>query len=287
MTMLDRVDRVLIAVKDRQAAAENYRSLLGAEIVAERTSERLGCRRTVMALGTSEIELCQPHGEGPVADHLEEWGEGLFAGGVSTPTPIALQARLAACGVPFATEDEQVHLEPAALGGMRLVISPSRMRRRVGLVCHLYELTNTLVSPWQPVVERCTRMFGLDAAKYAPISSERFGYDGVLTLFDPPGRLDRFEIVTASDPTYAMGRFARKRGDALYMCYVEVDDLPGLIRRLDARGGRWTPRQPNPKDERDGLWIHPSVLNGLLLGVSRLSYAWTWSGRPELVEPAA
>lgn len=285
--MLDRVDRVLIAVKDRRAAVENYHALLGTEVVAERPSERLGCERTVLALGTSEVELCQPHGEGPVADHLEQWGEGLFAGGVSTPNPIALQARLASFGVPFATENEQILLEPEAFAGTRLVISPSRARRRVGLATHLYELTNTLVSPWRPVVERCTRMFGLDAGKFAPISSERFGYDGMLTLFDPPARLDRFEIVTASDPKHAMGRFAQKRGDALYMCYIETDDLPEMIRRLDARRVKWTPRQPDPKQERDGLWIHPSGLNGLLLGVSRTGYAWTWSGRPELVKPAA
>lgn len=285
--MLDRVDRVLIAVRDRNAAAESYRAILGAEAVAELHSERYACERTILAVGTSEIELCQPTGEGPVADFLDEFGEGLFAGGVSTTNPIALQARLAAFGVPFATEDARVLIEPEAFLGTRLVISPSVARRRVGVATHLYELTCTLKSPWQPAVERCTRMFGLDAGKYAPISSERWGYDGVLTLFDPPGHLDRFEIVTATGTAHAMGRFAQKRGDALYMCYVETDDFPELVRRLDARGAKWTPRQPDRKDERDGLWIHPSALNGLLLGVSRTSYAWTWSGRPELVQPAA
>ena len=38
--------------------------------------------------------------------------------------------------------------------------------------------------------------------------------------------------------------------------------------------------------ERDGLWIHPGALHGLLLGVSRTTLAWEWSGRPELVRSA-
>lgn len=51
------------------------------------------------------------------------------------------------------------------------------------------------------------------------VDRDRFGYTGTLTLFDPPGRLDR--IVT--DPKSPMGRWAAKRGNSLYMCYAETD----------------------------------------------------------------
>ncbi len=51
-------------------------------------------------------------------------------------------------------------------------------------------------------------------------------------------------------------------------------------------GSRWTRRTQTPQ-ERDGLWIHPSALNGVLMGVSRHSLAWQWSGRPERVQPLA
>lgn len=85
------------------------------------------------------------------------------------------------------------------------------------------------------------------------------------------------------DPASAMGRWVAKHGDSLYMCYVETDDVPAIIGRLAARGARFTPRGPDAATERDGLWLHPNALCGLLLGVSRTSVAWEWSGRPELV----
>ncbi len=33
----------------------------------------------------------------------------------------------------------------------------------------------------------------------------------------------------------------------------------------------------------DTLFVHPKALSGLLLGVSRTSVAWRWSGHPERV----
>lgn len=83
-----------------------------------------------------------------------------------------------------------------------------------------------------------------------------------------------------------MGRFSRKRGDALYMCYVETDDIADVIQRLDSRKHPWISRSGSSK-ERDGLWIPPNVLNGVLIGVSRTSHAWQWSGHPEWVQPLA
>jgi hypothetical protein len=80
-----------------------------------------------------------------------------------------------------------------------------------------------------------------------------------------------------------MGRWGKKHGDSLYMCYCETHDLPELIARLDAAHARWTPRAEPRERERDGLWVHPGALHGVLLGVSRTTLAWEWSGRPELV----
>lgn len=78
-------------------------------------------------------------------------------------------------------------------------------------------------------------------------------------------------------PDTAMGRWAARRGDSLYMCYAETEDVGAIVRRLTRRGARFTPRGG------DGLWIHPSALGGLLLGISRTTVAWEWSGRPERV----
>jgi hypothetical protein len=33
----------------------------------------------------------------------------------------------------------------------------------------------------------------------------------------------------------------------------------------------------------DQIWLHPATLGGMMLGLSRPSMAWSWSGSPERV----
>jgi hypothetical protein len=200
----------------------------------------------------------------------------------------AFRARLGGLGVEALSDGAQCYLEAADTVGMPVVLSPEAPARSpVGLVSHLYEVTNTIVSDWRAAALRFTALFGLDPGRFSSIGSERFGYVGTLALFDPPARLDRIEISQVVNPASAMGRWVERRGDSLYMCYVEVPEVRPVIERLEARRARWTPRGNDPRAERDGLWVHPSALHGLLLGVSRTTLAWEWSGRPGLVAPLA
>ncbi len=80
-----------------------------------------------------------------------------------------------------------------------------------------------------------------------------------------------------------MGRFATKRGQSIYMAYAETDDVQVVIDRLERRGARYAPAGEDASPE--GLFIHPSALHGMLLGVSRTNFAWTWSGHLELASP--
>ncbi len=281
--MLDRVDRVQLVVKDRQTAARTFGEVLGAEPAREAPSAHLGAARLILAMGSSEVELCEPTGPGPAAEHLRSQGEGLMTAGFSTRDMAALQANLRRHGCRFASEGAQLYLEPSETLGMRVVVTPDTTRPAVGLVRHLYEVTNTLVSDWRAAADRYTRIFGLDPSRFSPIASERFGYVGTLAMFDAKDRLDRIEISQVTDSRSAMGRWVARRGDSLYMCYVEADDVRPIIERLAARGGRFTPRGPDAKTERDGLWVHPSALCGLLLGVSRTTVGWEWSGQPARV----
>jgi hypothetical protein len=150
--MLERVDRIQMAVADAAEAAGAFGDLLGAEPTREEDSEYLNARRTILTLGDSEVELCAPRGAGIVRAHLDRWGPGLLAAGFSVASVPALRP-----------------------------------------------------------------------------------------------------------------------------------DVDAIVRRLNRKHARFTPRGGDPLAERDGLWIHPSALGGLLLGVSRTTAAWEWSGRPELV----
>ena len=281
--MLDYVDRILVAVRSLDAAESNYANILAARRVEDFDSPWLNARVRRMQLGATQVELCEPRGEGVVQKHLEQWGEGLMYGGVSTPDLEAFTRYLAVHQVRFTAADGRLYLEPSDLHNMPLVVSTTaRNARGEGPIEFLYELTMVLDSPWQDVAARYADGLGLEPQRNVGISFERFGYTGTLMMFDAD-RLDRIELSEAHDPAFAMGRFSAKRGDALYMCYVQTDDVADIVARLDRHGQRYTRRTQTPV-ERDGLWIHPSALNGVLMGVSRQSLAWQWSGRPDRVQ---
>lgn len=286
--MLERVDRMLLAVRDLEKAAETFARVLDARPVRETSSAHLGARATVLALGESEIELWQPEGPGPARTFLDRWGEGLLAAGYSSGRLDALAARLAQKGAAVVREGDRLYVPGDATGGFPMAISPAAARSGTGAVSFFYEATHALDADWRPVAARYADLFALDAARFSPIESRRFGYEGTLTLFDPPARLDRIELSqTFADQPGAMRRFVEKRGGAgLYMCFAEANDFDALKARLIREGAQFAARAGDIAAERDGLWIHPRSLHGMLLGVSRATFAWTWSGRADLVRPA-
>ncbi len=284
--MLTHVDRIQLVVPDRARAARGFANLLDAAVAREDALPALGARRTTLALGASELELLEPDGAGPVAAFLAATRGGIYAAGFAAPDAGAVRAGLRAQGVGFEEAGEQLLVAAEALGtpGLRAVITPARARERVGLASFLYEVT-LLTNDWKGSADTLARRFALDADAFVPIRSEEFGYEGTLTLFRR-GVLDRVEAITPLDRTKTMGRFFERRGPSLYMCYVESDDTGALRERLLERAPRdFTGPREGPAP--DNLWIHPAALGGLLLGVSRRTFAWTWSGSPERVQPLA
>jgi catechol 2,3-dioxygenase-like lactoylglutathione lyase family enzyme len=276
--MLQRIDRIQLAVRDRRAAVQTFVDILGAEHVRDDESKLLSAHRSVVQAGESEFDLLEPAGDGPVAEHLERWREGIFAAGFSTDDISSLARRLDDRGVAFSEEGGQLFLDADQTRGMRTVISSSRDRLKVGLISWVYEVTN-IVSDHEEAANFYTTAFGLDSARFSPIRSREFGYKGMLTLFDPPDRLDRIELTEITEPSLAMGRFFARRGPSIYMCYVETTDTGPLRERLQAKGCRFADGRENGGGN---LFIHPTALHGMLMGVSRTNLAWTWSGRPEL-----
>ncbi len=283
--MLKRVDRVQIAVRERAAAERVAAEVFGAEVVRRDEVAPYRARRTTMQAGASLIELLEPDGAGPVEEFVTRWGGGLFAAGFSADDVDAAARHFDKLDVRYERATGQLFLDPAATFGMRTVISAHHERAPVGAIRWIYEVTN-VVRDWRAAAERYARLFALDQSKFSPITSVEFGYTGTLTLFNPPARLDRIEIAEITKPDLAMGRFHRKRGDALYMFFVETDDVDALARRLPARsGGRgvWRTDEAGAAE----TFIHPTQFLGVLVGVSRTEQAWMWSGDPERARHAA
>jgi hypothetical protein len=284
--MLTQVDRVQIVVSDGERTAASFERLLGAVRGREDRLASLAAKRYVLQLGQSEVELLQPDGSGRAADFLARTKGGLIAPGFAARDPGALRAHLKAQGVEAVEEGHQVFvpLDSIDLPGLYVVISPQAERRPAGAVTSLYEAT-LLVKDFASTVRDVAALFALESQHFVPIRSEEYGYEGTLTLFDPQ-RLHRMEIITPNDASKTMGRFfARRGGPCWYMCFAEAEDLlPLRARLMEHAPAQWTGPQG---DTVDSLFIHPPALGGMMLGVSRTSFAWVWSGHPEWVQPSA
>lgn len=272
--MVTRVDRIQVAVPERRAAGDRWVSLLGAEHEGEGKVEALRAVRSTYRLGDGCVEFLEPDGAGPLMDALARRGPHLFAGGVAAPDVDAVVDRLRSKGLDPAVEGGQVHM---SAGGVPLVVSAASDRPTVGLVDFIYEITDLRhdAAAW---ASRYADLFGIDESQFVPITSPEYGYTGTLTLFDH-SRLDRLEVITPMDPEKTMGRFFARYGEVLYMCYVESSRTSEIFGRAKDQGAPLT-------GDRSGLFLHPAALGGVMLGVSRRTAAWRWSGHPERVERA-
>ena len=70
--MLGRLNHVAIVVPDLDAAAENYRTKLGAKVSVPQIEATHGVRVVFVELPNTKIELLEPHGDAsPVVSFLE------------------------------------------------------------------------------------------------------------------------------------------------------------------------------------------------------------------------
>ncbi len=277
--MLEKVDGVILAVHDANAAAETFAALFDAKKEMVEHSNALGADVTFLRLGTDHILLAVPTADGLIADHITTWGEGIVGVAFAAKDPAAVAKHVESRGVSVTDDDGAWLIDPSRTHGLLTLLVPFAERESVGAISFLYEVTH-LVADWQAVSDFWTEIFGLEGAKFSPISSKEYGYDGTLTLFDPPAKLDRIEVVYPHDAQLAMGRFFVKRGEGPYMFFMETDDMPAVRDRLNAAGARFAPKEE--PEQPNSLFVHPSSTHGVLIGVSPKNLAWVWSGRPEL-----
>lgn len=285
-----RVDRVQLAAPSRRDAAAGWVRLLGAEHDRDDRVAVLGALRSTYRLGSGFVEILEPDGAGRVADAVAARGAHLYAAGVATDDLGAFVARLRPRGADPAVEGAQAFLDLADTGnhGLRLVVSTHRPGPCVGEIDFFYEVTN-LVHDAAAVTAQYADRFGLDAAAFVPIASPHYGYAGTLTLFDRD-RLDRLEVITPDRPGTTMYRFFERVGESLYMAFAESGRLAAIAERVAEAGAKATLVPAAPQAAAAGLdtiFLHPPALGGMMLGLSRRTHAWIWSGHPERVEPAS
>lgn len=285
--MLKRIDRLQVAVPDRARAETSWRQLLGAVPAGEDRVECLGASRTRLRLGDGFVELLEPDGAGPLSDAVGKRGAHLYAAGATSDDVDAVVVQLRSQGLAVHLEGGQAFVDPGTAGevGFRIVLSPDEDRDTVGDLDFFYE-TTLLVADAVSAAASCSRLFALDASAFVPIESEQYGYSGTLTLFDRD-RLGRFEVITPKDTAKTLGRFFARFGESFYMAFAESHSLAAIEERARRLGAGFTvvPPRQGRAGGADTVFLHASALGGMMLGISRPTQAWQWSGHPERVEP--
>jgi hypothetical protein len=280
------IDRIVVTAPRRRLAVEAWSRLVGAQVAREDRVANVAAQRSVLHVGTSEVELLEPDGIGIAAQHVSRSRTAIFAVGLAVADLGAAQADLDARAIHHVREGSQLWMSGEWVGvpGLRVVLTERQERRPVGLLSRIYEATH-LHQDHRRAAQRLAQTFRMDPRRFAPIRSEPFGYEGTLAFFETDA-LDRVETVTPTDRSKTMGRFFARQGPSLYMCYAEARDTAVLRERLAEHApSQWT--GPRGGAAPDNLFIHPQALHGVLLGVSRETVAWTWSGHPERAKPAA
>ena len=284
--MLKTIDRVQIATWDAKSVAEIWRHRLGAVEISSDRVHGLGAKRVTLRAGAGEVELLEPDGEGIVADELARRGRShLFGAGVTSFDIPTLVTHATRAGAGHRHEGGQEFLRFEIEGNpVHFVISPPRAVTPIGKIDFLYEVT-LLAADQATAVKRIAQIFGLDDENFVEITSELFGYTGVLTLFSPD-RLDRFEIITPTDMNKTLGRYYAREGASFYMAYAESQQIGGIEQaaRADGVGLTLDPREQRQAGrDQEQIWLHPAALGGMMLGISRPTLAWRWSCNPERV----
>ena len=89
-----------------------YGQLLGCEVARRDHSRHLAAKRTILAVGESEFELCEPDGAGLTQDFLARRGEGLMTAGYCTADLDSMVKRWEGLGIAYDRDAEQLYLAP-------------------------------------------------------------------------------------------------------------------------------------------------------------------------------
>lgn len=287
--MAHTLERVLISTPNADVArqvADAWTNLLDAKLQGEKKYASLSAACLSLRVGCRDLEILWPTDDAsPVATHLSTIGSGPFAPGIGVTDLDGMRRHLASLDVTIADGDDHLFVSDQASGinGLRLMIVEQSVHEPIGLMKNLYEVTH-LTDDADRDADAIARLLKTERNHFVSIASEQYGYKGYLTLFDPE-KLDRIETIHPHDLTKTMGRFFDRFGSSLYMCYGEAEDVGAIRARLRERApDQWTGTLDGTNP--DGLFIHPKALGGVMLGISRTTHAWTWSGYPERRVPA-
>jgi methylmalonyl-CoA/ethylmalonyl-CoA epimerase len=76
----------------------------------------------------------------------------------------------------------------------------------------------------------------------------------------------KIELLESTDPAGPIGKFIEKRGEGIHHLAFAVEDLPGALQEIEAKGVQLIDKSPRRGAEGlDIAFLHPKSTNGILI----------------------
>jgi methylmalonyl-CoA epimerase len=113
-------------------------------------------------------------------------------------------------------------------------------------------------------IEGALKVFG-EGLGLAITGAEDVPGDRVRVTFAPVGEA-RFEFLEPVGDEGPVQKFLEKRGPGIHHICLEVEDLPGMLARLESLGVELIDREPRPgAHDTRVAFVHPKSANGVLV----------------------
>jgi len=113
-------------------------------------------------------------------------------------------------------------------------------------------------------IEEALRVFG-EGLGLVVSEAEKVPGDRVRVAFAPVGE-SRFEFLEPLGDEGPVQKFLEKRGPGIHHICLEVEDLPGMLARMESLGVELIDREPRPGAHGTLVaFIHPKSANGVLV----------------------
>ncbi|CAB4906046.1 MAG: hypothetical protein F2806_06455 [Actinobacteria bacterium] len=225
-----------VAVKDLPAAVDDWEALLG--------WEKTKGERAIFNLTSGFIELVE----------VDDGPTGIVEVAVLADDVVSIaEAIERSGGVVHHDAEGNVHIEPAVLSGVPLVLMASQTQLPKNIESPYVRFSHLVVavSEYQRSVAKWTRYFAPwpqmeessgEISEHVPVGSSWFG------------------LTATGGDAGALERFIARSGEGIYAVGVVVEDLAATVSILQSRGARLV-----RDDSSNQVFVHPATTHGLLL----------------------
>lgn len=128
------------------------------------------------------------------------------------------------------------------------------LKGRAQMLGDVIELS-IVVADIEAAIKRFEALFGLKVSDRR--ESREFGFKNAILPLDK----GHIELMEPTDPSSAVARFLKDRGEGVYLVGFAVKDIHSSVNLLREKGARVTHRTPEDRV----AWVHPKDAHGLFV----------------------